>query len=62
MIHVTNLFETELVRHFLERYGDLVARFEAREMLFGVARAKIAGAFASSPANDRFASLANLAK
>ena len=62
MIHVTNLFETELVRHFLDRYGELVARFEARKMLFGVARVKIAGALESAPANDCSANLADVAK
>ena len=40
MINLTNLFESELVEHFLDRYGDLVARFEPRERLFGVARSK----------------------
>ena len=41
MINLTNLFESELVAHFLDRYGDLVARFEPRETLFGVTRDKI---------------------
>lgn len=42
MINTTNLFEAELVRHFLDRYGDLLARFEPREKVFGVGREKIA--------------------
>jgi GT2 family glycosyltransferase len=41
MINLTNLFESELVEHFLSRYGDLVAQFEPRETLFGMAREKI---------------------
>jgi hypothetical protein len=40
MINLTNLFESELAEHFLDRYGDLVAQFEPRETLFGVARSK----------------------
>ena len=38
MINLTNLFELELVEHLLDRYGELVARFEPRETLFGVTR------------------------
>ena len=38
MINLTNLFEQELIEHFLDRYGDLVARFEPRDRLFGVVR------------------------
>jgi glycosyltransferase involved in cell wall biosynthesis len=41
MINLTNLFELDLVEHFLDRYGDLVARFEPREKLFGVRREEI---------------------
>ena len=41
MINVTNVFESELVEEFLRRYGDLVARFEPRETLFGVLREEI---------------------
>ncbi len=40
MINLTNLFESELVDHFLERYGDLVSHFEPSERLFGVERSK----------------------
>ena len=43
MINLTTLFEPELVEHFLDRYGELVARFEPRETLFGLARAEIHG-------------------
>jgi glycosyltransferase involved in cell wall biosynthesis len=49
MINVTNLFESELVHHFLERFGELVGRFEPRETLFGIERTKIAGTI-SEPA------------
>ena len=48
MINLTNLFETELVHHFLERYGELVGRFESRETLFGIERTKIAAAMGKS--------------
>lgn len=48
MINVTNLFESDLVHHFLERFGELVGRFEPRETLFGIERTKIAGAIAES--------------
>ena len=41
MINLTNLFESELVDHFLNLYGDLVARFEPRDKLFGVTRQEI---------------------
>ena len=41
MINVTNVFESELVEEFQRRYGDLVARFEPRETLFGVLREEI---------------------
>lgn len=43
MINLTNLFELDLVRHFMSRYQELVARFEPRETLFGVEREKIEG-------------------
>jgi GT2 family glycosyltransferase len=42
MINLTNMFESELVEHFLASYGDLVGRFEPRETVFGVDRNKIA--------------------
>ena len=41
MINVTNLFEIELVEHFMDRFQDLAGKFEPREMLFGVLREKI---------------------
>ena len=41
MINTTNLFELELVHHFMGKYGDLVEAFEPRERLFGVERSKI---------------------
>jgi glycosyltransferase involved in cell wall biosynthesis len=41
MINTTNLFEAELVKHFIQRYGDLLERFEKRETVFGVKRARI---------------------
>jgi hypothetical protein len=41
MINTTNLFELDLVHHLIEKYGDLVERFEPRERLFGVNRNKI---------------------
>jgi glycosyltransferase involved in cell wall biosynthesis len=41
MINLTNLFEKELVEHFLDRYRDLASKFEPREMLFGVSRESI---------------------
>jgi GT2 family glycosyltransferase len=42
MINTTNLFEPELVHHFLAHYGDLLDRFEPRARVFGVDREKIA--------------------
>ena len=42
MINTTNLFESELVHHFMDRFGELLRRFEPRETVFGVAREKIA--------------------
>ncbi len=42
MINTTNLFELDLVRHFLERYGALLERFEPRASVFGVERSKLA--------------------
>ena len=41
MLKSTNLFQAELVAHFAARFGDLVARFEPRAAVFGVARAKV---------------------
>jgi hypothetical protein len=42
MINTTNLFETELVHHFMDHYGDLLAHYEPRATVFGVDRQKIA--------------------
>lgn len=42
MINTTNLFELELVHHFMVRHGDLLDRFEPRGTVFGVDRQKIA--------------------
>ncbi|MBA3883110.1 MAG: glycosyltransferase [Chthoniobacterales bacterium] len=44
MINTTNLFESDLVHHFMNRYGDLLDRFETRATVFGVDRKKT-GAF-----------------
>jgi GT2 family glycosyltransferase len=41
MLNVTNLFEHDLVSHFIQRFGDLIDRFEPRASLFGVERGKI---------------------
>jgi hypothetical protein len=41
MLNVTNLFEHDLVSHFIQRFGDVVDRFEPRATLFGVEREKI---------------------
>jgi glycosyltransferase involved in cell wall biosynthesis len=41
MINTTNVFEFDLVHHLIEKYGDLVERFEPRERLFGMDRNKI---------------------
>lgn len=41
MLNVTNLFEHDLVSHFIQRFGDLIGRFEPRATLFGVEREKI---------------------
>jgi GT2 family glycosyltransferase len=41
MLNVTNLFELDLVRHFIQRFQDLVGSFEPRATLFGVDREKI---------------------
>ncbi len=40
MINATNLFEPDLVEHFLERYGDLLGGFEPAQTVFGAARSK----------------------
>ncbi|MBA2271610.1 MAG: glycosyltransferase [Chthoniobacterales bacterium] len=42
MINTTNLFETELVHHFMDHYGDLLERYEPQGTVFGVDRQKIA--------------------
>ena len=41
MLNVTNLFELDLVRHFIQRFQDLVGSFEPRATIFGVDREKI---------------------
>ncbi|MEY2564898.1 MAG: hypothetical protein QOH88_3091 [Verrucomicrobiota bacterium] len=41
MINTTILFERDLVHHFIEKYGDLVERFEPTERIFGIDRNKI---------------------
>lgn len=43
MINTTNLFELELVQHFIARYGGLLRSFEPRAKVFGIAREKLAG-------------------
>ena len=42
MINTTNMFETELVHHFMDHYGDLLNQYEPRATIFGVDRKKIA--------------------
>ncbi|MFN2509159.1 MAG: glycosyltransferase [Chthoniobacterales bacterium] len=42
MINTTNLFESALVHHLIEQYGELLDRFEPRAKVFGVDREKIA--------------------
>nr|MBA2742716.1 glycosyltransferase family 2 protein [Chthoniobacterales bacterium] len=42
MINTTNLFESDLVHHFMIRHGDLLNQFEPRTTVFGVDRQKIA--------------------
>ena len=42
MINTTNMFETELVHHFMDHYGDLLSQYEPRATIFGVDRQKIA--------------------
>jgi GT2 family glycosyltransferase len=41
MLNTTNLFEIELVHHFINRFGDLLGRYEPRSTVFGVERDKI---------------------
>jgi GT2 family glycosyltransferase len=41
MLSTTNLFEIELVHHFMARFGDPLERFEPRSTVFGVEREKI---------------------
>ena len=41
MLSTTNLFEIELVHHFMARFGDPLERFEPRRTVFGVEREKI---------------------
>ncbi|MGI8819367.1 MAG: glycosyltransferase [Chthoniobacterales bacterium] len=53
MIHTTNLFQMDLVRHFGERYGDLLARFTPQTSVFGADRAQIAGYDAAEPRHQR---------
>jgi hypothetical protein len=35
MLNTTNLFEIELVQHFIDRFGDLLGRYEPRSTVFG---------------------------
>ena len=48
MINLTNLFESELVEHLLDRYRQLVTRYEPRETLFGIAREEISSVTGAS--------------
>ena len=41
MINTTNMFEVELVHHFIEHYGDLLSQYEPRATIFGVDRGKV---------------------
>jgi glycosyltransferase involved in cell wall biosynthesis len=52
MINTTNLFEKELVDHFMRNYGELLDRFEPRATVFGVDRHKIAGLARAVPAAE----------
>jgi len=52
MINLTNLFEIDLVEHFIERFGELASHFEPHEMLFGVARESIPSLQADGRKND----------
>jgi GT2 family glycosyltransferase len=52
MINLTNLFEIDLVEHFIERFGELASHFEPHEMLFGVARESIPSLHAGARSND----------
>lgn len=49
MINTTNLFELELVHCFIERYGDMLDRFEPRATVFGVQREKLAAELETRP-------------
>ncbi|PYJ11124.1 MAG: hypothetical protein DMF06_04055 [Verrucomicrobia bacterium] len=51
MLNVTNLFEHDLVLHFIKRFGDLLNRFEPRATVFGVEREKI-GPAEETPADS----------
>ena len=42
MINTTNMFEVDLVHHFMDHYGDLLNQYEPRATIFGVDRQKIA--------------------
>ncbi|HEV3409558.1 MAG TPA: glycosyltransferase, partial [Chthoniobacterales bacterium] len=59
MINTTNLFEADLVQHFLEKYGELLECYEPRERVFGVDRDRIVwrsdqrgGKASSNPGNS----------
>lgn len=52
MINTTNMFETELVHHFMDHYGDLLNQYEPRATIFGVDRQKIAEFRAAQPSPD----------
>jgi hypothetical protein len=40
MLNTMNLFEIELVQHFIDRFGDLLGRYEPRSTVFGVQRTR----------------------
>ena len=41
MINTTTLFAPELVRHFVQRYGEVLERFEPQTNVFGVPRSAL---------------------
>ena len=49
MINTTNLFELELAHCFIERYGELLGRFEPRATVFGVKREKLVAELEAHP-------------
>lgn len=62
MINTTNLFERELVDHFMRNYGELLDRFEPQATVFGVDRQKIAGLARPIPIVEPAAPLGHEAK